>query len=354
MPPHPRRARLAKPLGLLIAAALGAVVLVGCEDDASPPRERATAPFTLPVGAPAFDPRAPAWSVGGTLHVGERTLELDPAPAAFVVTRWGVHYLADGSLWFSDGGPATLVARVNTTRLHLSPDGRHLGLMDRAHGPEDAFGTHLATPVVLDVATGDQVLRSPATDDLDDLDLEDLYEDAEPVFLGLDAEAAYVVDPVAGGTFRLPLDGADPETVRPARVPGLVGERGTPVSLHAEEGGGMRLAGRGEQSYLDGWLSPGGDALVAAERTRGTWYDAADGTAHRVDTGDRFFYLGGWVDHRTFYGAASARGSASGPTGRTVVVTCTLGERRCEVVGTEFGLPERPTLLFGTGSPALL
>lgn len=329
-------------------------MLVGCEDDASTPREQVAAPFTLPVGAPAFDPRAPAWSVGGTLHVGERTLELDPAPAAFVVTRGGVHYLADGSLWFSDGGPARLVARVNTTRLNLSPDGRHLGLMDRAHGPEDASGTHLATPVVLDATTGDQVLRVPAAEDLDDLDLEDLYEDAEPVFLGLDAEAAYVVDPVAGGTFRLPLDGAEPETMRPAQVPGLVGERGIAVPLRAAPGGRMRIVQHSQQSYLDGWLSPGGDAVVVAERTRGTWYDPADGTAHAVDTGDRFFYLGGWVDDRTFYGAASARGSASGPAGRTVVVTCTLGERRCDPVGTEFGLPDRPTLLFGTGGPSQL
>ena len=37
-----------------------------------------------------------------TLHVGEVTMELDPAPTAFVVTRWGVHYLAEGSLWWSE------------------------------------------------------------------------------------------------------------------------------------------------------------------------------------------------------------------------------------------------------------
>lgn len=342
--------------GAALAALLGLGALVACHDEASDPAVGSQAPFVLPVGSPTYDARSPAWAVGGTLHVGDVVIELDPAPTAFVVTRWGVHYLAEGSLWSSDGGAARRVARVGTTELSLSPDGRHVGLMDATRGPQDEFGTPLAVPVVLDAETGEQVLRvpAPASAQEDMNDLADLYEDAEMGFLGFDADAAYAADPVAGGVRRLPLDGSEPSLLDPDRAPALAGERGTPVRLRDLPAGGMRVAGPGEQSTALGWLSPGGEALVEAERNRGVWYDAALGSPHPVETGDRHFYLGGWVDDSTFYGAASARGSALRPSGRTVVVTCTLGERRCEPVGTEFGLPERPTLLFATGRPALL
>ncbi len=356
--PRPSRRALA---GAALAAVLGLGALVACHEQASDPAVEAQAPFALPVGAPTYDPRAPAWAVGTTLHVGEQSIDLDPAPTAFVVTRWGVPYLAQGSLWWSDGGPARRVARVGATSLSLSPDGRHVGLMDSAHGAEDGSGTPLAVPVVLDAQTGEQVLRAPATagadagdlGDLADLDLADLYEETEVGFLGFDADAAYAADPVAGGTRRLPLDGSEPTVLRPGRGPALTEERGTPVRLRRLPGGGMRVAGPGEQSSADGWLSPGGDVLVEAERNRGVWYDAEDGTAHRVETGDRHFYLGGWVDEKTFYGAASARGGRLAPSGRTVVVRCTVGERRCGAVGTEFALPDRPALVFATGRPAL-
>ncbi|NYD56397.1 hypothetical protein BKA08_000635 [Nocardioides marinisabuli] len=337
-----------------LVALLGLGALVACHEDASDPSVKSQAPFVLPVGSPTYDARSPAWAVGPALHVGDVVLELDPAPTAFVVTRWGVHYLAEGSLWSSDGGAARRVAQVDTTSLTLSPDGRHVGLMDAARGPQDESGTPLAVPVVLDAQTGEQVLRVPAPvaaqEDMGDL--EDLYEDAEMGFLGFDADAAYAADPVAGGVRRLPLDGSEPTLVD--RVPALAGERGTPVRLRELPSDGMRVAGPGEQSTAEGWLSPGGDALIEAERNRGVWYDATLGTPHPVETGDRHFYLGGWVDDSTFYGAASARGSALRPSGRTVVVTCTLGERRCERVGTEFGLSGRQSLLFGTGRPALL
>ncbi len=345
--PRPSRRALA---GVALATLLGLGALAACRDDVAEPDAESGAPFTLPVGSPRYDPRAPAWAVGPSLHVGEVTMELDPAPTAFVVTRWGVHYLAEGSWWWSDGGPAERVARVGASELSLAPDGRHLGLLDGARGRQDDFGTHLAVPVVLDARTGEQVLREPApAEELGDL--ADLYEDAETGFLGFDDEAAYAADPVAGGTLRLPLDGSEPELVPPERALALTEERGTPVRLRESAEGRLQVARPREQSTATGWLSPSGDAVVAAERTTGVWYDAVDGTPHEVETGDRFFYLGGWVDDRTFYGAASARGSALGPSGRTVVVTCTLGERRCESVGTEFALPDRPQLLFGTGRP---
>jgi hypothetical protein len=346
--PRPSRRAL---VGATLVVLVGLGGLGACRDDATEPDDEAGAPFTLPVGSPRYDHRAPAWAVGATLHVGEVTMELDPAPTAFVVTRWGVHYLAEGSLWWSDGGAAERVARVGTSELSLSADGRHLGLLDAARGRQDESGTHLAVPVVLDAGTGEQVLREPAP--VEELgDLADLYEDAETGFLGFSDDAAYAADPVAGGTLRLPLDGSEPELVRPERALVLQEERGTPVRLRETADGRLRLARPREQSTAAGWLSPGSDAVIAAERTTGVWYDAVDGTPHEVETGDRFFYLGGWVDDRTFYGAASARGSALGPSGRTVVVACTLGERRCESVGTEFALPERPQLLFGTGRPA--
>ena len=283
---------------------------------------------------------------------GRFTIELDPAPTAFVVTRWGVHYLAEGSLWFTDGTRARRVARVNATELSLSPDGRLLGLMDSAHGPRDEFDTALAVPVVLDAQTGEQVLRVPAPDEeLEDLgDLADLYEETDVGFLGFDADAAYVADPVAGGLRRLPLDGGDPR----AGPPGTAARprRGARSAGPAARGAWrLAVARRGETATREGWLAPWGRPC-SGPGDPGAWYDPEDGAAHPVETGDRFFYLGGWVDRDVLRRRERARVGAGAERShgrrRVHAGAAALPGRRHRVRAAS----ERPVLVFGAGRPA--
>lgn len=323
-----------------------AAALAGC---APAGEEGAAGDLTVPVGAPTYDVAAPAWAVGRSLHVGDVELDVRPAPEAFVVTTAGVYYLARGTLWFTDGADPVAVAEVDTDRLALSTDGRHLGLLDRVHGPTDAAGVAAAVAVVLDVTTGKEVLRTrPARPTVD---VAALYAAQPPTFVGFDEDAAYVADPLVEGVTRLPLDGGPggpaPDDLRVDR------SLGSEVDVVRTTAGHLRLARDGERPDARALLSPAGDLihpLGAATPPRA--YDAASGVPVRFDPGERWFQLGGWIDQDTYYGAASADGSSAGPSGRTVVVACDVRAPRCRPVSAEFQLPTGPELVFGTGSPA--
>ncbi len=307
--------------------------------------------LTVPVGAPTYDVAAPAWAVGRSLHVGDVELDVRPAPEAFGGDdRRGVYYLARGTLWFTDGADPVAVAEVDTDRLALSTDGRHLGLLDRVHGPTDAAGVAAAVAVVLDVTTGKEVLRTrPARPTVD---VAALYAAQPPTFVGFDEDAAYVADPLVEGVTRLPLDGGPggpaPDDLRVDR------SLGSEVDVVRTTAGHLRLARDGERPDARALLSPAGDLihpLGAATPPPGPT-TPPPGVPVRFDPGERWFQLGGWIDQDTYYGAASADGSSAGPSGRTVVVACDVRAPRCRPVSAEFQLPTGPELVFGTGSPA--
>ncbi|MBD8868128.1 hypothetical protein [Nocardioides donggukensis] len=340
-----RRGRIALLAGLAALVAVlvggGLVWALGVDDE----------PFTLPVGDPAYDAAAPAWAVGGEIHVGEDVIAVDPAPEAFVVTDAGIHYLADGVLWFTDGGPAEEVATVRASHLSLSPDGRLLGLLDRGHGPRLAFGDVPAVPVVLDVGTGEQVLRIAAPDDAADEDLGDLYGELPPYFLGFDDEAAYVADPLREGTTRIALDDGSLSSLPDHPRPRVAGPSGTPVTAAPAPGDRIGYPEDPDAGVLIAYRSPAGDVVYSRSAPRVGLFDADSGERVRFDPGAEFFELGGWLDDDTFFGAASSS-SADGAAGRTRIVTCEVSGGACAPVSDTFQLPEEPTLLFETGEGA--
>ncbi len=275
----------------------------------------------------------------------------DPAPEAYVVTRSGIYYVArDSALYFTDGAPAEKVADLGASWLAVSADQRRLALIDAAHGPVDPYDTHVAVPVVFDLETGEQVFRGKPGRDVEDDDLLDLYSELPPTLIGLDAEAVYASDPLQEvDETRFPLDGSPPEPIE--GNPMLPGEQGiagfaNPLPkgrfewspTFADEGQGMSTA----------LLSPDDRVFFTYTEGGGRYYDRE--TGEPTVFSETPFTLGGWVDDDTFYGAFSNRSSYEGPSGTTVIASCDVAEQpECTRVSPEFDLPNRPTLLFGTG-----
>lgn len=339
-------------LGLVVPACL-AVALTACGDETEPP-DPVAAPFSLPVGSPTYDVEAATWAVGGVIRVGDDEIEVEPKPAAYVVTGSGIYYLAGRRLYFTDGGAAEKVANINTEELAVSPDGQHLALVDREHGPVDPYDTHVAVPVVFDLETGEQVLRAEPGRSLEDDDLAVLYGELPPSLMGIDDAAVYAVDPLRDGDdddqFRFPLDGGSPEPVD--GNPMLLDETGVHGYAEQLSGGRYRWAPVYDDEanpLVSAVLSPTEDVLFVPGEL-GRYFDAASGEPTVFS--ETPFVLGGWVDDDTFYGAFSANGSSEGPGGRTTIASCDLGPRPvCTPLAPDVELPRRPTLVFGTGSP---
>jgi hypothetical protein len=85
---------------------------------------------TLTPGQRAVEPAAPAapaaplsWVDGSTLHLGDRVVELDFRPRAYVRTRGG-HLFSDreGRVWSWTGGDMKEVGRTDATSPHLVSD----------------------------------------------------------------------------------------------------------------------------------------------------------------------------------------------------------------------------------------
>ncbi len=351
-------------LGKSAAAVTLVVALTACGAEQagdSPAPGSNDAPFELPVSATTYDVTAPTWVVGDTVHIGEDEVTVDPAPESYVVAEHGIYFTAGRSLYFADGRGAEKIAPIGSSKIVKSADGRHLGMIDAAHGPTDGGGTHVAVPVVFDLATGEQVLRPPPGRSLEgEEDLADLYEDAEPDFLGFDDVAAYAVDPLRQGINRFPLGGGSPELVEPSsdgvpQLPPFEGQLGFDVSAERARGGGLKLAeGDPREAIYPAALSPDGKYLFGnGSANPGEFFDAETGERLSFEHGMRLFSLGGWLDDDTFYGATSDAGSLEGPEGRAVIVSCqTTGSQKCAPISEEFDLPplsDRQPLLFATG-----
>lgn len=321
----------------LLVAVLGSLLLLtSCGSDPLS-GGRSQTPFELPVGDPTYDATQPAWQIGGTIHVGDDTIEVDPEPSSFVVASGGVYYLSGQALYFSDGGAVQKVAQVGSSRqLRMSSDGRYLGLLDQAHGRTDRYDTTVAVPVVFALDDGRQVLRGAGDYSLEGQDLADLYEDAELSFDGFVGDDVVITDPLAPTELtRYRLDGSEPT---PIEVDPQSGRHELKGLIQTERGfrGGLTAGPRRLWKANDffspdiGWLSPGREValawnVIAPPR----FYDARTGEPTSFDPGAPTFRLGGWVDDRTFFGAALGRGGrASGN-----IVTCSIRTAKCRSVG---------------------
>jgi hypothetical protein len=352
---YPRAMR--RILGLV--AILSCLAATACGSDADD-RAPGAAPFSIPVGEPSYDPDAATWAVRGTIHIGDTVLDVQPRPEAYVVTRRGVYYNARGALYFTDGGAAQKVAEVGGVGLAVDPEQQRLALVDRAHGATDPFDTHVAVPVVFDLETGDQVLRAEPGRSLEDDDLAVLYGEIPPDLLGVDGEAVYAVDPLREGDdsdeWRFPLDGGEPEPVE--GNPMLQDETGVQGWAEQLPGGRFRWDPVHDDEFEErvrAVLSPGQDVIFVEDGTSGgpsSYFDAESGEPTTFS--ETPFFLAGWIDDDTFYGAFSPGGSLEGPAGRTTMTACELADRpTCRRLAPDIELPvgTSPRLLFGTGRP---
>ncbi|MEV5000440.1 hypothetical protein [Nocardioides sp. LML1-1-1.1] len=317
----------------LAALALVVPLLAGCGDDAGPDDP---APAGWPATRVEVELRGLAWaSSEGTIHLGDgSTLDAGEELRSFVLARGGAYVVGAGDDTLRRVGPDgsdDLPARPDPQSLTVSPDGRYLALVDHT-GRRDRFDTPLAEAVVVDLATGTEVLRSDAgMGDPGSDDLADLYEELEPAVVGVDERRAYVLTTadlravdlrtgsvdVLGDAGTILTDqpwyaGLHPELVpdspdgawairpRSGAAPTLVADAGTVVTtrLSAADLGVDPLApGAGEISWtLDSWL----DATTAV------------GTAVRTDP--------------------------AGGAGEPVLITCQVPSGACAAVpGTEDG-----------------
>lgn len=315
----------------------GAVVLVlalmGCGADAGGGGGSGDSSVDWEASTERVDGTGLVYAVDDVVHLGDgSTIDLRTEPAGFVLAGDGVYFVpvgddADGDLRLAtaDGVDST-GARADASSLRTSPDGRFLAFIDDRTGAEDRFGTPVATAVVVDLAAGEEVLRStdgmgdPEGDD----DLADLYEDADgPAVLGVTGDTAYVDTPDGARAYDL-ADGQGRE-VPESQMPWVEDEQEDLVS----PAGTWRI-----DNPLDGppLLRPvaGGRAVVTS----------ADGVESWAVTG--------WLDDETVVASGDPVGERWAP------LTCRLPSGRCtRVPGTEGGaLRSEDGLRLPGSSPA--
>ncbi len=299
----------------------------------------------LPAGPGRLTTDTVIWAVGDTIHVGDQTLRAGATVRAMVAARGRV-YLVQGRsdvVRVTDGGrPRPTGFRAD--ELRASEDGRYLGFLDRSAG--------MPWPVVVvDLESGEVVVRDDTGMGDPDEDLADLYEDAEPRVLGFDDSELFVR--TASGNEVMswdPLTGTRTEHgdqyYFPPRDPG--GGQALPALVR---GGRLVVPQDPYRSTQRGHMSPDGSVAVMPVGDRSQVFAVRSGRALPVDLHGRRLVVGGWTDVETAYGVAFGA-SPFGPR-RVRLVTCrlTVEERGCRVLRT-IRAPAHELVLFPTGSPA--
>lgn len=309
-------------------------------------------PFRLPVGPTEWDTSAPAWVHGGTLHVGDRTVELGDGVDLFVLGATGAYWVRGETLMFTSAeGETVEVADVGWANLAVSADHSVLATVDQSRGPTDEFGTHVLQVAAFDTRTGEQLYRTPDEEPDDGADLTDLYGELMPVLRGVSDERIFV----DGATILLD-DGSSVPVGHDAE--GMDVHDGYAETLFPD---GYRVSLRGEGRRRElGESSAYGTGLLSPDRStifdNGSWptpavaYDAVTGLPRPIDAPWEHFTLAGWSDDETFFGVAERidDGEAGGLRARQVV-TCELSTLACTPVS-----PVLPTADDDSGHPSLL
>lgn len=205
--------------GSFTVALVATLALTGCapqgdEDPVPTPTATRTVVTKTAVPLPKLPHRAVTWPApavsahGNTIQVGTQTYDVAPMRADEAVsTRGGVYFLSSGEVWFLDrhGARGTGFARVR--HLVVSADGRHLGLVDRNHGPVTAGGTQVATAVAYDTTTGRAILHSRVGMRTDG-GLRRAYRADPPAAIAIADGALLATTP--NGVYVYPLSGAAP------------------------------------------------------------------------------------------------------------------------------------------------
>jgi hypothetical protein len=299
----------------------------------------------LPTGLGPLPGDAVVWALGDTIHIGDRVLRTDHPVRAMTVANGRIYLLQGRSdvVRVSDGGPPRPTG-FRADELRASGDGRYLGFLDKSDGMP-------WSSVVVDLESGEVVVRDDTgMGDADD-DLADLYEDAEPRVLGFDGDELFVK--TASGNEVMSWDPRTGERTDHGdqyffaeRDPG--GGRSLPALV--EHG---RLVVPKDPYMSTQWGHESPDGSVTLQRVGNGTQVFAVGSGRRLPTDlrGRKFVLGGWTDTETAYGLAFD-GSPFGPH-RVTLVTCTLtvDQHRCRTVRT-VRPPPHGLVLFPTGSTA--
>ncbi|GAW51907.1 hypothetical protein PD653_4715 [Nocardioides sp. PD653] len=302
------------------------------------------APPDLPAGTGPLATDAVVWAVGDTVHVGERTIRAGGAVRAMVAANGRIYFVRGRSdvVRVTDGDRVR-ATDLRADELRASEDGRYLGFLDTSEMPWST--------VVVDLESGEVVVRDDAgMGDADD-DLADLYEDAEPRVLGFDGDELFVR--TASG---IDVMSWDPRT-------GERTDHGDQFFFAGRDPGGGRslpaLVRHGRlvvprDPYLStqwGHVSPDGSVTLQLVANRTEVFAVDSGRRLPTDLHGRKFVLGGWTDDATAYGVAFD-GTPFGPH-RVTLVTCrlTVEQQRCRALRT-IRPPAHQLVLFPSGSAA--
>jgi hypothetical protein len=299
----------------------------------------------LPAGTGRLAANAVVWAVGDTIHVDDRTIRAD-RPVRAMVEASGRLYLVRGRsdvVLVTDGG-APRPTGFRAATLTASEDGRYLGFLDESEGMP-------WSTVVVDLESGEVVVRDDTGMGHADDDLSDLYEDAEPQVLGFDGDELFVR--TASGNAVMSWD---PRTGRRT-------DHGDQYFFARRDPGGGRVLpalvrhGRlvvPHDPYAStqwGHVSPDGSVALRPVGNRTRVFAVESGRRLPTDLHGRKFLLGGWTDTEHAYGIAYD-GSPFGPH-QVTLATCrlTVEQRQCRTLRT-IRPPKHGLVLFPTGSAA--
>ncbi|MER7556418.1 hypothetical protein ABTZ46_05720 [Nocardioides sp. NPDC126508] len=293
------------------------------------------APFDLPVGPTRWDATAPAWYADGTLHVGDRTVDLGDRVDAFVIGATGVYWTRGQTLWFTSAeGRTEKVEDVGASNMAISADRSVFATVDQSRGPTDEYGTHVMQVAAFDTRTGEQLYRTPDREPEDGADLADLYEEVTPLLHGVSDERIFF----GGVTIDL-ADGSQTRTTEDAE--GVDVYDGYAETLFTD-GFHVDIAGEGKHRSLSGSalygvgrLSPERSTIfdVTMWPTDAVAYDAKSGGQRPIDAPWSHFSLVAWSDQDTFFGVAQQiDDSAMNVLRAKQVVTCEVRTLACKPV----------------------
>ncbi len=311
----------------VVGAAL-ALLATGCADD---PTEAGAPSSVLASSNDPVETGGLIWAADAVVHLSDGTsVDLGAPVRGFVVAGDGVFFFPAGSedevgqvgideeevSLATPDGTVTDTGLVWMTRsLRASPDGRYLAGIDIGSGEEDRYGTPVAETVVVDLETGEEVVRSAeAMGDLDEEDLAVLYENVEVDVAAMTDDTAFVqavtgvlaFDLATGEGSQLP-EGEEPPT--PPAAP-------------------------------DAGESPDGRWTVVPGRRLRHRLVAVDGTTLVPRTGTDRWLLDRWLDDRTVVGTAvegPGRGARIDPRDRTALLSCVVPSGACDVVEASSG-----------------
>lgn len=338
---------------VLLGTTLTCLLLTGCgasTDDGASARQ-GRAPFTLPVGPTAWDATAPAWFADGTLHVGEREVELGAGVDQFVLGATGAYWMRGPALMFTSAeGRTERVEEVGWGNLAVSADRSVLATVDQSRGPVDDYGTHVMQVAAFDTRTGEQLYRTPDRQPGHAEDLADLYGEIMPLLEGVSDRLLFfdrsTIDLRDGSETPVERD-ADGIDVFPGYAETLFPD-GYHVGLR---GSGPRREVTGSTMHGTGRLSPDRSTVfdIGVWPTPAVVYDAETGRRAPIDAPWRHFTLVGWTDEDTFFGVAERidPGHPVNDLRARQVVTCELATLACEPVS-----PVVPTEEVHAGDPA--